>query len=140
MTHSKRFAQAVVLGALVTSGAHVLAQTPRFRQEVTVRSLAPAGDSDFFLTFSGPVALPGVSLGTGTYLFSRRGHGVISVSSADHGRPYAMIHTIPTDRANVTDQHAIVFGDPLVSGAPRRIVAWFLPGQRRGHELIYPTR
>jgi hypothetical protein len=140
MTRSQRLALASVLGVLVLLSGHVLAQAPQFRQEVMVQGVAPSGGSDFYLTFSAPIAIPGVSLAAGTYLFTRPTANILRVTSQDRRIAYAMLHTTPQMRANVSDRHEIIFGEPLAEGAPRRIVAWFLPGETRGHELMYRAR
>ena len=49
-----------------------------------------------------------------------------------------MVQTMPTARTTVRGQQQIVFGTPPVAGAPRPIRAWFLPGETRGHQFLYP--
>ena len=62
----------LALMLLVVLGTEAGAQnsTPRFRQTVTVPGLTPlAPGSEYAVWFSGPFAVPGVSLPGGTYLF-----------------------------------------------------------------------
>ena len=80
------------------------------------------------LTFSGPVALPGVSLPPGTYTFRRPSGNVLQVVNSA-GTPYAMMTTVPVMRTHRLDRYEIVLGAPLADGAPRRIEAWFAGGR-----------
>ena len=127
-------ANATLMGADI----RVSTQLPQGRDEITVRGLKPQSDVDYLFTFNTPVALPGVALGAGTYLFSRITSGTIQVSTANRERALAMVQTIPTVRATATKGHQIVFGEAAASGAPRPIKAWFLPEREIGQELIYP--
>jgi len=133
----------LVLAFLAVSDTDAGAQSqfPKFQQEITV-SAAPRPGSpwDHYLTFSGPVALPGVSLAPGTYLFRRpvqTAANVIQVLSQDRSTVYAMVMTIPRMRVKPTRRHEILFEEGP-EGAPPAIKAWFLPGRSIGHELLYP--
>ena len=88
------------------------------------------------LTFSGPVALPGVSLGPGTYIFRKPASNVLQVTNANRV-PYAMVMTRPISRTARTDRYEVVLGSPLSDGSPRRIEAWFAPGESTGQQLMY---
>jgi hypothetical protein len=140
MTHSQRLMLVSTFGVLVLLSGHGLAQAPQFRQEVVVQGVAPSGGSEFYLTFSAPIAIPGVSLAAGTYLFTKPAANILRVSSRDRRLAYAMVHTTPRVRGAVSDRHEILFGEPLADGAPQRIVAWFLPGETMGYELMYHAR
>ena len=137
------FAASLALAFLVVSDTHAGAQVPRFQQEVTVLAKAlPGSASDYFLTFSGPVAIPGVSLAPGTYLFRlpvQSAGNVMQVLSGDRAHVYAMVMTIPTTRIKTTEKHEIMFGEAR-SGSPWPIKSWFLPGRSIGHELLYQRR
>lgn len=76
------------------------------------------------LTFSGPVRLPGVVLGPGTYTFKRLLPGVIQVLSRDHMTLYTTFMTIPTLRTERTTKQEVVFGEARI-GEPPPIAAWF---------------
>jgi hypothetical protein len=96
--------------------------------------------NDHFLSFNGPVAIPGVRLGPGAYIFRRpveSDGSLIQVLSADRHHVYAMLHTMPAFRAKVTDQDEIVFGEAHL-GLPKPIMDWFLPDRSIGYTLIYP--
>jgi len=95
-----------------------------------------------FITFSAPVALPGVTLAPGTYLFrspSDTSRSVVQVLRQEKGRPmtsYFMGMTQPVERTNVDPRSLVSLGE-AVQGQPTPINAWFPNGERRGHAFIY---
>ena len=94
------------------------------------------------ITFSAPVALPGVTLAPGTYLFrspSEMSSNVVQVLRQDKGRPmvsYYMGITQPVERTN-SDPRSLVSLGEAVSGQPTPIKAWFPNGERFGHAFMY---
>jgi hypothetical protein len=60
------------------------------------------------------------------------------VTSANR-KPYAMVSTISAARNSNTDRYEVVLGAPVVDGSPRRLEAWFAPGETNGQQLIYPS-
>ena len=142
MSPINRFPSHVCLALVlvVALGAQAGAQnsTPRFRQTVTVPGVTPlAPGSEYAVWFSGPFGLPGVGLSGGTYVFRVPTSNVIQVLSGDRAHVYAMVMTIPTTR-KVTERD-VVFGEGLAY-APRPIAAWFPPGSKFGHQLLYPKK
>lgn len=137
------FAATLALALVAVSGTHAEAQRqiPRFEEQETVRGTVVRGAlSDHHLTFSGPVAIPGVSLAAGTYVFRfpvQSAANVIQVLSEDRSIIYAMFMTMPTMRDEATEQHEVLW--EARTDAPPAIKAWFLPDRTTGHELIYPT-
>jgi hypothetical protein len=98
-------------------------------------------DNRTFFTFSQPVALPGVTLPAGKYLFrnpdtttSRR---VVQVLSDDGKQAYAMLLTIPTQRTEPSAEPEVRFME-TAEGTPAAIKAWWYPGNTTGWEFIYP--
>jgi hypothetical protein len=118
-------------------------QQPRFAETLVVTATPKTGSvSDFFLTFSGPVAVPGVSLAPGTYLFRfpAEGSKIIQVLKADRSDTYAMFHTINIEKVNrklSSSAHDVTWRERRPD-APPAIKGWFLPGQTIGYEFIYP--
>lgn len=99
------------------------------------------GERTTFLTFNGPVALPGISLGTGTYIFElaepMSNNSVVRVSSVDRQRVYLTAFTHPIVRpANMRRDQVVTFGES-VNGAPKPITAWFPADSTTGREFIY---
>ena len=101
-----------------------------------------------YLTFSSPVALPGVTLGPGTYLFERSrpmratatGVSVVRVSTGDGPIVLLAAETKPTERPETLPRgREVVFAETPTGSAPA-IAAWFPHGGRNGHKFIYGSR
>jgi hypothetical protein len=131
-------AVALVVGAWVLTGVGAGAKGSQFRESITVEGIKGGSSQEHHLTFSGPVALPGVALAPGTYIFSRPAANVLLVTNAKR-QPYAMLLTVATTRGRATDRYEVILGTPLVDGAPRKLEAWFVPGASDGQQLIYPA-
>jgi hypothetical protein len=94
-----------------------------------------------YLTFSGPVQMPGVSLPAGTYRFeladpdsSRR---VVRVSDKDGSKSYGIFLSIPDQKLEPASDPVVMFKE-TPSGAPAAVQAWFYPGETFGYEFVYP--
>jgi hypothetical protein len=126
-------------------------QMPRFDETLVVTATPKAGitvkgeGSDYFLTFSSPVGVPGVTLPAGTYLFrfpAGTGTRIIQVLKADRSNTYAMFTTMPAQdvtRSIFSDGQVVMFRERQ-AGAPPTIKEWYLPGQNTGYEFIYPKK
>jgi hypothetical protein len=105
------------------------------------RVLAETFDERVFFTFSGPVALPGVALAPGKYIF-RLGNpdtsrNVIQVLSADGKMPYGNFFTRTVERSTPASKPEVRFME-TAAGAPPAIRSIWYSGQRTGREFIYP--
>lgn len=129
----------IAMAVVSTPSARGRADQPRLREEITVKAVYPKFDREYLLTFSAPVALPGRSLGRGTYLFRRLDSEVIQVLSLNRRDTYLMVHTVPTMRTSASGEHVFVLAARSASDAPRRLVKWFLPGHATGQEILYPA-
>jgi hypothetical protein len=89
-----------------------------------------------YLTFSGPVALHGVAMPAGEYIFRFPAPGVLQVLSKDRKIAYAMMFTIPKTRTEVSWEHVVTFKETR-KDAPPAIETWFRPGESTGFELLY---
>ena len=127
----------IVVGACILTGVVAGAKTPQFRETITVPGSIGGSAEEHHLTFSTPVALPGVALAAGTYTFRRPASNVLLVTNANR-KPYAMLSTVSASRNSRTDHYEVVLGPPLADGSPRRLEAWFAPGETNGQQLIYP--
>jgi hypothetical protein len=139
MTTKMMLTLVAAVAGLQGAAVDVSAQTGKFQETITVKSPAHPVLADHALTFSAPVALPGLSLQPGTYLFRQASPSALQVANMD-GTPYAMFLTIPTVRASLTDGYAVVVGEPGAPGSPRRLIAVFEPGEYTGRQFIYPKR
>jgi len=96
-----------------------------------------------FLTFSGPVQLPGVTLAAGTYMFKladpESGRRAIQVWDKDGTKLYTTLLTIPDQRMKVTDNPVVMFSE-RPSGQAQAIRSWFYPDESIGFEFVYPKQ
>ena len=94
-----------------------------------------------YMTFSQSVAIPGMTLPAGEYMFrlpSRdNSRMVLQVLSKDGSHVYGMFLTRPTSRDEATDDPTVSFHEsPEGTASPIR--AWFYAGERFGLEFAYP--
>jgi len=110
-----------------------------------VLAVAPTGhawSTRSSFSFTGPVALPGVTLHAGTYNFERMSDAVnlVRVTSRDETTVYLMTFTNLISRPSgmpMTPQ--ITLGESPRGVAPP-IKAWYPDGARDGYEFIYGAR
>jgi hypothetical protein len=92
------------------------------------------------LTFSRPVALPGVTLPAGSYWFdvaSPTALDVVVVRSADGRKVFYMGFTATVERPRTMAKDApIAFGEASANEA-RPIAAWYELGESTGHRFLY---
>jgi hypothetical protein len=106
-----------------------------------VATLSAAGGGIEYLTFSGPVSLPGVSLGAGSYSFEvldlQGSATVISVRNRATRLPVYLGMTQRVERAGGRGtERVVVLGESSHGMAPP-ILAWYPEGGTLGHQFIY---
>jgi hypothetical protein len=98
-------------------------------------------DKRTYFTFSGPIALPGVTLPAGRYLFrivdTTTSRKVIQVLSDDQKKPYSMANTIPDQRRDPPKDATVAFYESA-RGTPAAVKSWWYPGESIGYQFIYP--
>lgn len=98
-------------------------------------------DKRTYFTFSGPIALPGVTLPAGRYEFrivdTTSSRKVIQVLSDDGKKPYAMANTIPDQRRDPAKDATVAFYE-TPRGTPSAVKSWWYPGESIGYQFIYP--
>src|SRR5437868_11684764 len=98
-------------------------------------------DKRTYFTSSGPVALPGVTLPAGRYLFrivdTTSSRKVIQVLSDDGKKPFAMANTIPDQRRDAAKDATVAFYETQ-RGTPSAVKSWWYPGETIGYQFIYP--
>lgn len=98
-------------------------------------------DRSTYVTFSGPVSLPGVTLPAGEYLFrladSLSNRSIVQVFDKDRNKIYATILATPARRPEPTDQAVVTFRE-TPSDRPPAVHYWYYAGERSGQEFAYP--
>ena len=94
-----------------------------------------------YVSFNKPVALPGVALGAGTYIFELPdpigAWNVVRVSSSDRRRVYLTAFTRVVDRPRgMSSDQPISFAEASAK-APQPIKAWWPAGESTGRQFIY---
>lgn len=94
-----------------------------------------------YLTFSGPVALPGVTLPAGTYTFEladSNSRDIVLVRSRDRSGAQWMGFTRQTRRpAGLPADRLATLGE-APKGTPPPITAWYPLYESTGYQFIYP--
>jgi hypothetical protein len=110
---------------------------------MTVSAQTYSEDKRAFFTFSGPVAVPGVTLPAGKYLFrlttsiaSGERH-VVQVLSDNGQTSYAQFFGISALRTDYAPKPEIRFME-TAEGMPAAVKTWWYPGAKDGYEFIYP--
>jgi hypothetical protein len=101
-------------------------------------------DQPVYLTFSGPVSVPGQTLAAGKYMFkmtsSKVDRQIVQIFD-ESGKSVAMVTAIPAARTNgepVPDKPEVNFYE-AAPGVAQPVRMWWYPGIRTGgHEFIYP--
>ena len=98
-------------------------------------------DKRTYFTFSGPIALPGVTLPAGRYLFhivdTTASRKVIQVLSEDQKKPYVMANTISDQRRDAPKDATVAFYESA-RGTPAAVKSWWYPGETIGYQFVYP--
>ena len=107
----------------------------------TVSIGAGVNDNDtMYVSFNRPVALPGVSLGSGTYIFERldiNAHSVVRVLSRDRKIVLLTAFTNQVNRSAGLKRDQVISFAETSPNAPQRIAIWW-PEDSPGREFIYP--
>ena len=94
-----------------------------------------------YITFSRSVALPGVELAAGTYIFetptNAMSNSVVRVSSRDRRKVYLTAFTRQVERPRNDRGKLLVTLGEAKSGSVPPVSAWFPIGDSIGHQFIY---
>ena len=108
-----------------------------------IRADASPNDLDrmMYVTFSSAVTLPGVALGSGTYIFELAdplgAWNLVRVSSHDRRHVYLTAFTRVVDRpSGMKADQTISFGEAARNAMPP-ITAWWPMGENTGRQFIY---
>ena len=114
---------------------------------VSPSAKADTWDKKTVVTFSAPVATPGVHLPgrpcclpapmcSGCWTRCANRH-IVQIFSEDESIVYATVLAIPNYRLKATDKTVITFSE-RPAGQPEALRAWFYPGANFGEEFVYP--
>jgi hypothetical protein len=108
---------------------------------MTAPSAAQPVDKRTLFTFRAPVAMPGVTLAPGTYLFRladpTSSSNVIQVLDSEGKKPFGMFFAARAERIEAASAPELRFME-TPAGTPAAIKTWWYPGERAGYEFVYP--
>jgi hypothetical protein len=98
-------------------------------------------DRMMYVTFNRPVSLPGVALGSGTYIFELPdpigAWNVVRVSSRDRRLVYLTAFTRVVDRPRGMNPEQPISFSEAPSNTPQPIKTWWPAGESTGRQFIY---
>jgi len=93
-----------------------------------------------FLTFSGAVEMPGVTLPAGTYVFKLAdtpSRNVVEVWDRDEKHMVGHWLFVQAERPEVSQDTVVMFKETAAGQTPA-VHFWYYPGERIGKEFVYP--
>ena len=127
MKRVKLIATAVALTALAVLASGVSAQETNTSERT-------------FLTFSGAVEMPGVTLQAGTYVFKLADtptRNVVQVWDRDEKNMVGHWLFVQAERPQVSGETVVMFKETREGTTPA-VQCWYFPGEKIGKEFIYP--
>jgi len=98
-------------------------------------------DRTTFVTFSGPVSIPGKMLPAGTYTFrladTQSDRHIVQILEKDGGNLIATLLAVPADRNEAEGDPVVTFKE-TASDHPPAVRYWYYAGERAGNEFVYP--
>ena len=94
-----------------------------------------------YVTFSGPVTVPGMTLPAGTYQFkiidSNTNRNVVQIFNREGTKLFTTLLAVPAQRMEPTGDPVITFKE-TPSDHPPAVHYWYYAGDLAGNELVYP--
>ena len=119
---------AALCAALALTASAAIAQT------------VPA-DRTTYVTFSGPVSVPGMTLPAGTYTFriadSQTDRHIVQIFNREGTKLFTTLLAIPAQRPEAEGDPVITFKE-TPSDRPPAVHYWYYAGDKDGNELVYP--
>jgi hypothetical protein len=104
-------------------------------------STAQPADRTTYVTFSGPVSVPGATLPAGTYTFriadSPANRHIVQILDRDGSKVFATLLAVPAERPQPSGEPVITFKE-TPSDRPPAVRYWYYAGEKDGNELVYP--
>ncbi len=105
------------------------------------RAHADEWNKKTFLTFSGPVQVPGTTLPAGTYMFKladlESNRHVVQIFDKDGRQLLATFLTVPDYKLDAPKDNVVMF-EERPRGMPQAVKAWWYVGDPTGDEFVYP--
>jgi hypothetical protein len=102
---------------------------------------AQPADRSTFVTFSGPVSIPGKTLPAGTYTFkladSPSDRHIVQIYDKDQTQLFATVLAVPAERPQPDGEPVITFRE-TPSNVPPALRYWYYAGETAGNEFVYP--
>jgi len=95
-----------------------------------------------FLTFSGAVEMPGVTLPAGTYVFKLAdtpSRNVVEVWDREEKHMVGHWLFVQAERPDVSQDTVVMFKETAAGQTPA-VHFWYYPGEKIGKEFVYPKR
>jgi hypothetical protein len=104
-------------------------------------STAQRADRTTYVTFSGPVSVPGATLPAGTYTFriadSPANRHIVQILDREGSKVFATLLAVPAERPQPSGEPVITFKE-TPSDRPPAVRYWYYAGEKDGNELVYP--
>ena len=102
---------------------------------------AQPADRTTFVTFSGPVSIPGKTLPAGTYTFrladSPADRHIVQIFDRDQAQLFATLLAVPAERNEAEGEPVVTFRE-TASNVPPALRYWYYAGEKSGNEFVYP--
>lgn len=105
----------------------------------TAQTVPP--DRTTFVTFSGPVSVPGTTLPAGTYTFkllnSDSNRNIVQIFNREGTKLFTTLLAVPATRMEPSGDPVVTFKE-TPSDRPPAVHYWYYAGDLAGNELVYP--
>lgn len=102
---------------------------------------AQTSDRTTFVTFSGPVTIPGMTLPAGTYTFrladSPADRHIVQIFDKEQSKIFATLLAVPAERNQAEGEPVITFRE-TPADRPPALRYWYYAGEKAGNEFVYP--
>jgi hypothetical protein len=104
-------------------------------------AMAQPADRLTYVTFSGPVSLPGTTLPAGTYAFrladSPADRHIVQVFDRDQTKLFTTLMAVSAERNQAEGEPVVTFKE-TPSDRPPAVRYWYYAGEKSGNEFVYP--
>jgi hypothetical protein len=104
-------------------------------------AVAQTADRTTYVTFSGPVSVPGTTLPAGTYTFrladSPADRHIVQIFDKEQSKLFATLLAVAAERDQVEGEPLVTFRE-TPSNRPPALRYWYYAGDKSGNEFVYP--